>query len=145
MEIHIMSAKLYVGNIPYQVTEGELNDLFAAVGTVVDIKLPTDRETGRPRGFGFVEMESIEDAGRAISQLNGVSLGGRQLNVSAAVEKSDAPRRPYATEIGEGTCIMCNTEATLYGFSGNDNGVCASCISSLSKASRPKRPYNNRY
>lgn len=138
-----MSSKLYVSNIPYQITEGEINNLFNACGTVIDVKLPTDRETGRPRGFGFVEMASEADAGNAISQLNGASLGGRPLNVSAAIEKFDAPKRPYASEIGEGTCTMCNTKTTLYGFSGNDNGVCASCISSLSKASRPKRSYNN--
>jgi RNA recognition motif-containing protein len=145
MEIHIMSAKLYVGNIPFQVTEGELNNLFSSCGTVINVTMPTDRETGRPRGFGFVEMASEEDAGKAISQLHGADLGGRELKVNAAVERSELPRRPYATEIGVGACIMCNTEANLYGFSGNDKGVCASCISSLSKASRSKKSYHNRY
>ena len=69
-------AKIYVGNLPFTATEAEVRTLFAEHGTVESVSLPTDRETGRPRGFGFVEM-SQADAARAIQNLNGKELGGR--------------------------------------------------------------------
>jgi cold-inducible RNA-binding protein len=79
-------AKIYVGNLPFSVTDAELRNLFAQHGTVESVSLPTDRETGRPRGFGFVEM-SQADAARAIQALNGHELGGRQLRVNEAQDK----------------------------------------------------------
>ncbi len=75
--------KIYVGNLPFSATEAEVEELFAAYGEVVSVALPTDRETGRPRGFGFVEM-SNEDATKAIAALNGKDFGGRSLNVNEA-------------------------------------------------------------
>jgi len=81
-------AKIYVGNLPFTATEAELRTLFAAHGTVESVALPVDRETGRPRGFGFVEM-SQSDASRAIQNLNGVDMGGRPLRVN---EAQDRPR-----------------------------------------------------
>jgi cold-inducible RNA-binding protein len=81
-------AKIYVGNLPFTATDEEIRALFAAHGTVESVSLPTDRDTGRPRGFGFVEM-SQSDASRAIQNLNGVDMGGRPLKVS---EAQDRPR-----------------------------------------------------
>ena len=79
-----MSAKLYVGNLSYKVTEQEINDLFATAGTVASVKVITDSQTGRPRGFAFVEMGSSEDAQKAIEMLNGKSFMERNLIVSEA-------------------------------------------------------------
>src|SRR5262252_273623 len=79
-----MSTKLFVGNLDFKVTENELQNAFAAHGTVVEASLVTDRETGRPRGFGFVTMSSPEEAQKAIDALNGKELGGRALNVNLA-------------------------------------------------------------
>ena len=79
-------AKIYVGNVPFTTTDAELRGLFAQHGTVESISLPTDRETGRPRGFAFVEMNQA-DAARAIESLNGKELGGRTLRVNAAEDK----------------------------------------------------------
>jgi len=80
--------KIYVGNLPFQATDAEIRDLFSKHGTVESVSLPTDRDTGRPRGFGFVEM-SQADASRAIQALNGYSMNGRPLRVN---EAQDRPR-----------------------------------------------------
>jgi cold-inducible RNA-binding protein len=79
-------AKIYVGNLPFTATDAELRTLFSEHGTVESISLPTDRETGRPRGFGFVEMNRA-DASRAIQNLNGKDMGGRALRVNEAQDK----------------------------------------------------------
>ena len=78
-----MSQRIYVGNFPYSATEEEVEQLFGQHGEVISVALPTDRETGRPRGFGFVEM-SNEDAAKAIQALDGTDFGGRNLAVSEA-------------------------------------------------------------
>jgi RNA recognition motif-containing protein len=78
--------KIYVGNLPFSASESEVRDLFAQHGTVESVSLITDRDTGRPRGFGFVEM-SRADASRAIQNLNGKELGGRPLRVNEAQER----------------------------------------------------------
>ena len=78
---------IYVGNLPFGTTEDELEQTFAAHGTVISAKIITDRETGRSRGFGFVEMESDSDAQAAIEALNGSDLGGRTLVVNQARPK----------------------------------------------------------
>ena len=96
-----MSNRLYVGNMSFTTTEADLRDLFAQVGTVADLKVMLDRETGRPRGFAFVEMSSNEEAQNAISQFNGREFGGRALKVNEAEERSaskgrtGAPRARY--------------------------------------------------
>jgi cold-inducible RNA-binding protein len=82
-------AKIYVGNLPFTATDAEIRTLFSQHGTVESVSLPTDRETGRPRGFGFVEM-SQADAARAIQNLNGKDLGGRPLRVNEAEDKPRA-------------------------------------------------------
>jgi cold-inducible RNA-binding protein len=79
-----MSSKLFVGNLSFNTTENDLNDAFAAYGTVVETNLMMDRETGRPRGFGFVTMSSPEEAQKAIEALNGKEVDGRALTVNVA-------------------------------------------------------------
>jgi RNA recognition motif-containing protein len=79
-------AKIYVGNLPFTATDAELRTLFSEHGAVESVSLPTDRETGRPRGFGFVEMNRA-DASRAIQSLNGKDMGGRALRVNEAQDK----------------------------------------------------------
>ena len=82
-----MATRLYVGNLPYSVSENDLRRLFSQAGTVESVALPLDRETGRPRGFGFVQMASDEDADNAINMFNGYNLEGRQLRVNVAQER----------------------------------------------------------
>jgi RNA recognition motif-containing protein len=79
-----MSMKLYVGNISFDTTQQDLEALFAGIGTVTSVNLIEDRETGRPRGFGFVEMSSKEEGENAIAQLNGKEVDGRELKVNEA-------------------------------------------------------------
>ena len=79
-------AKIYVGNLPFSAGEADVRALFSQHGTVESVTLPTDRETGRPRGFGFVEM-SQADSARAIQSLNGYNMGGRPLRVNEAQDK----------------------------------------------------------
>jgi len=89
-----LNQRIYVGNLPFSAREDDVRELFAQYGEVVSVVLPTDRETGRPRGFGFVEMAS-EDAQKAIDALNGRDFGGRQLNINAAREREERPRGSY--------------------------------------------------
>ena len=83
--------KLYVGNLPFSSTEDEIRQLFSQYGTVSSVALITDRDTGAPRGFGFVEME--EGASEAISALNNYELGGRALKVNEARPKESRGSR----------------------------------------------------
>jgi RNA recognition motif-containing protein len=84
-----MSNKLFVGNLSFNTTENDLNDLFAAHGTVTETNLMMDRETGRPRGFGFVTMSSVEEAQKAIEALSGKELDGRALTVNVAKPREE--------------------------------------------------------
>lgn len=79
-----MSTKLYVGNLPWTFSNNQLSDTFKPHGNVVSAKVVTDKESGRSRGFGFVEMENDNDANSAIKALNGSELNGRKLVVAAA-------------------------------------------------------------
>ena len=79
-----MSSKLFVGNLSFDTTENDLQDAFAAHGTVTETNLMMDRATGRPRGFGFVTMSTPEEAQKAVEALNGKSVGGRALTVNIA-------------------------------------------------------------
>lgn len=90
-EYFIMNKKMYVGNISYNSSEDSLKDLFGNYGTVVSVKIITDRETNRSRGFGFVEMSTEDEAQACIDQLNGKEVDGRNLNISEAKER--APRQ----------------------------------------------------
>jgi RNA recognition motif-containing protein len=87
-----MATSIYVGNLPWSITEEELGDLFAAHGPVLSVKIITDRDTGRSRGFAFVEMEK-EHAQEAISSIDGTSLGGRNLKVNEAQPKPQRQNR----------------------------------------------------
>ena len=84
-----MSNKLFVGNISFNTTENDLQDAFAAHGTVVETNLMMDRTTGRPRGFGFVTMSSTEEAQKAVEAMNGKSIDGRALTVNVARPRED--------------------------------------------------------
>ena len=79
-----MSKKIYVGNLSFQTTESDINQAFAGYGPVESVSIITDRDTGRSKGFGFVEMADQADANKAISALNGTEMGGRSLTVNEA-------------------------------------------------------------
>ena len=87
-----MATKLFVGSLSWNTTDDQLKELFAAVGTVTSATVVTDRESGRSRGFGFVEMSNDEEAKKAVEELNGKELDGRTINVSEARPKEDRPR-----------------------------------------------------
>ena len=84
-----MGRKLYVGNLPYEAGETELQDLFGKVGTVDSVNVMRDQMTGRARGFAFVEMSSDEEAQKAITELNAFQMGGRSLTVNEARPKPE--------------------------------------------------------
>lgn len=97
-----MSNKLFVGNLSFETTENDLNDAFAAFGTVTEANLMMDRTTGRPRGFGFVTMSSPDEAQKAIDGLNGKDLGGRALTVNIARPREERPAGGGRREHGGG-------------------------------------------
>ena len=84
-----MSSKLFVGNLSFNTTENDLQSAFAAHGTVMETNLMMDRETGRPRGFGFITMSSAEEAQKAISAMNGKEIDGRALTVNVAKPREE--------------------------------------------------------
>ena len=84
-----MSQKLYVGNLAFQTSSADLKELFAQAGTVESASVVEDRETGRSRGFGFVEMSTKEEGAAAIQQLNGKEVSGRALNVNEAKPREE--------------------------------------------------------
>ena len=86
-----MNSKLFVGNLSFNVTENDLQDAFAAHGTVVETNLMMDRMSGRPRGFGFVTMSNAEEAQKAIEALNGKPLDGRDITVNIARPREERP------------------------------------------------------
>ncbi len=90
-----MAAKVFVGNLDFNTTKTEVQTLFSEVGEVRDVFLPMDRESGRPRGFAFVEFASDEDAAKAIEKFNGHQMGGRALRVNMADERPRTPRASF--------------------------------------------------
>ena len=91
-----MGTRLFVGNLPFSADESQLRSLFEQGGReVTEVKLITDRDTGRPRGFGFVEMSNRDHADQAIQELNGHMLDGRELNVNEARERSGGGGRGF--------------------------------------------------
>ncbi|HEY5806212.1 MAG TPA: RNA-binding protein [Candidatus Saccharimonadales bacterium] len=90
-----MSTKLFVGSLSYSVNDDQLKDAFAAAGTVVSAKVIIDRETGRSKGFGFVEMSSDDEAKRAVDMLNGKEIEGRAIAVSEARPQENRERRSF--------------------------------------------------
>ncbi|MHC2068926.1 RNA recognition motif domain-containing protein [Bremerella sp. T1] len=89
-----MKKKLYVGNLPYSYTGTDLENLFGEYGPVAYVSVISDRETGRSRGFGFVEMDNDQDASAAIDALNGFDVDGRKLVVNEAREREQRPGGP---------------------------------------------------
>src|SRR5260370_9217644 len=105
-----MSTKLYVGNLAFQTTSDQLQTMFAQAGTVESVSLIEDRETGRSRGFGFVEMQTKEEGAAAIAQFNGKDLGGRALKVNEAKPREDrggngGGRNGGSRSLVEGDCF----------------------------------------
>ncbi|MGD0615231.1 MAG: RNA-binding protein, partial [Verrucomicrobiota bacterium] len=97
----IMNTKLFVGNLSFNTTQNQLQDLFAAHGTVIAADLIMDKVSGRPRGFAFVTMESKEAAEAAIQALNGKSIDGRAMTVNEARPREDRPRTGGGGDRGE--------------------------------------------
>ncbi len=87
--------KLFVGGLPFSTTDDELKDLFAAHGTVASATVVKDRDTGRSKGFGFVEFENDDEGKKAEQALNGSDMGGRSITVNQARPKEDRPRRDF--------------------------------------------------
>jgi RNA recognition motif-containing protein len=90
-----VGTKLYIGNLAFSATEDSITNLFSQHGSVVSCQLITDRDTGRSKGFGFVEMSTSEEAQTVISSLDGREVDGRQIKVNEARPKEDRPRRSY--------------------------------------------------
>jgi cold-inducible RNA-binding protein len=88
-----MAKRLFVGSLPYDVTQEELQEMFAAVGTVESATLITDKFSGRSKGFGFVEMSSDEESDKAIKELNGKDVKGRNIVVNEARPREERPAR----------------------------------------------------
>ncbi|MCJ7513489.1 MAG: RNA-binding protein [Anaerolineales bacterium] len=98
-----METKLYVGNLPYSARESDLQEMFAKAGTVKSVTMITDRDTGRSKGFGFVEMENQADAQKAISMFNGTQLDGRALTINFARPKEEGSGGGYGSQGGRGS------------------------------------------
>lgn len=90
-----MEAKLYVGNLSYETTEDELRSLFTQVGTVNEVALIKDRDTGTSKGFAFVTMSTQDEATKAIAQFHGQTMGSRELTVNVARPREERPRSNY--------------------------------------------------
>jgi len=90
-----MATKLYVGQLPYSTTDDELKDLFSPHGTVESAKVIMDRETGRSKGFGFVEMSTEDEANAVIKAMDQQEVGGRKINVSIARPMTERPRGDF--------------------------------------------------
>lgn len=91
-----MGRKVYIGNMNYKTTEERLGEVFQEYGEVVSINIIKDKDTGRPRGFAFIEMSSDEEANKAISSLNGSDLDGRQIKVNEAKERRDFKQERFS-------------------------------------------------
>lgn len=94
---HPMNSKLYVGNMSFKTTEADLRDAFGQFGSVTDVYIANDRETGRPRGFAFVTFSTDTEAKLAAEKMNGVDLDGRTLNVNEAKPKEEMAGRNFSS------------------------------------------------
>jgi RNA recognition motif-containing protein len=103
-----MNTKLFVGNLSFNITENDLQDAFAAHGTVTETNLMMDRVTGRPRGFGFVTMSSPEEAQKAIDALNGADPDGRNLTVNVARPREERTGGEFRGGRGQGARAHSN-------------------------------------
>jgi len=107
-----MNKKLYVGSLPFSTTEEELHELFSSYGPITSVRIVTDKFTGMSKGFGFVEMETVDDARKAVEGLNGKPLNGRTLIVNEA--RPEQPRAPRGGRDDRG--------GDRGGFRGGDRG-----------------------
>ena len=114
-----MEAKLYVGNLSYETTEDELRSLFTQVGTVNEVALIKDRDTGSSKGFAFVTMNSQDEANKAIEQFNGKTMGNRELTVNIARPREERPRSNYGSDRKPGGGYRSNTSNRGGGSGGN--------------------------
>ncbi len=111
-----MGKRIYVGNLSYNTTEGALRTLFAEYGEIESVSMITDRDTGRPKGFAFVEMATEQAAQAAISALNGKSVDDREIKVNEAKPQADARRAALAAIAGlGGRHVLCGRRAGLTG------------------------------
>jgi cold-inducible RNA-binding protein len=117
-----MATKLYVGNLSFKTTGDSLRELFSQVGTVESASIIEDRETGRSRGFGFVEMATAEDAAAAIEKFNGKEVDGRALTVNEAKPKTDRGGRGGGGGYGGGGGGGRDRDRGGYGGGGGDRG-----------------------
>ncbi len=108
---------IYVGNLSFDVTESDLRQAFEAFGQVTEVRLITDKFSGKPKGFSFVEMPSAEEAQKAIAEMNGKDLLGREIKVSEAKAKTEAPRGG-----GRGGFSGGSNRGGRGGFSGGNRG-----------------------
>jgi cold-inducible RNA-binding protein len=120
-----MSNKLFVGNLSYDTTENDLQDTFAAHGSVTEVNIPQDRMTNKPRGFGFVTMSSNEEASAAVTALNGTDLNGRALTVNEArprEERGGGGGRSFGGGSGGGRREGASRGGGNRGYSGGGGG-----------------------
>jgi RNA recognition motif-containing protein len=97
-----LGSKVFVGNLEFSTTKEQLETLFSEAGSILDVFLPNDRATGKPRGFAFVEFATAEEAAAAITKFDGYELGGRGLRVNAAEERRPGQRGPGGPSFGGG-------------------------------------------
>src|SRR5438876_12460532 len=114
-----MGKKLYVGNLPFSATDEALQEIFAQAGNVQSAKIITDRDTGRSKGFGFVEMSSDQEAADAIQKFNGAEYGGRNMTVAEA--RPMAPRESGRGHRGGGGPHRGQSLLPYHAFSGQEN------------------------
>jgi RNA recognition motif-containing protein len=117
-----LGSKVFVGNLEFGTTKEELETLFQEAGSILDVFLPTDRATGKPRGFAFVEFSSEEEAANAISRFDGYELGGRGLRVNAAEERRPSMRGGGPPFGGGGYGGFGGNNAPPKGFGGKSKG-----------------------
>lgn len=113
---------IFIAGLNYNMSEAELGELFAKYGEVVSVKIIMDRETGRSKGYGFVEMADDEAGDKAIAALNEVDMDGKTLSVSVARPREERPRRSYGNNGGGGYRGGNNSRGGGYGGSRGDNG-----------------------
>ena len=113
---------IFIAGLSYNLSEAELEELFAEYGEVVSVKIIMDRETGRSKGYGFVEMADDEAGDKAIAALNEVDMDGKTLSVSVARPREERPRRSYGNNGGGGYRGGSNSRGGGYGGSRGDNG-----------------------
>ena len=113
---------IFIAGLNYNMSEAELGELFAEYGEVVSVKIIMDRETGRSKGYGFVEMADDEAGDKAIAALNDADMDGKTLSVSVARPREERPRRSYGNNGGGGYRGGNNSRGGGYGGSRGDNG-----------------------